>query len=321
MSIDSTFHYPPELMNLLIDTIPLLTRSKEDVFLFFKGAGVSDELVKKPHAQWRQNSASVNKFAIVRQILTKLNERNESCLRERREVLKRVVEFENFSSCWPAGQLKAKGLVAEIQKVVNVKDSFTRMANEREAERIKHKEKIDAEHEKNRKKKEQITTIRRELSALFSERNHQKRGKALEGVLNNLFQAYGISVREAFMLTGTEGEGIVEQIDGVIEMEGHLYFVEMKWWDKPLGTAEVAQHIVRVYSRAQARAIIISASDFTVPAVSTCRDALQQKVVILCTLQELVFMLEREGDLIDLFKKKIHAAMVDKNPYIAINCN
>jgi hypothetical protein len=84
--------------------------------------------------------------------------------------------------------------------------------------------------------------------------------------------------------TGTEGEGIVEQIDGVIEMEGHLYFVEMKWWDKPLGTAEVAQHIVRVYSRSQARAIIISASDFTAPAVTICKEALQQKVIILCAL-------------------------------------
>ena len=34
--MDITFHYPPELMNLLIDVIPLLNRSKQDVFLFFE---------------------------------------------------------------------------------------------------------------------------------------------------------------------------------------------------------------------------------------------------------------------------------------------
>jgi len=35
-------HYPPELFNLLVDTIPLLFRSKMDVVIFFLGAGVSD---------------------------------------------------------------------------------------------------------------------------------------------------------------------------------------------------------------------------------------------------------------------------------------
>jgi hypothetical protein len=38
--MDITFHYPPDLMNLLIDTLPLLCRSKEDLLLFFQGAGV-----------------------------------------------------------------------------------------------------------------------------------------------------------------------------------------------------------------------------------------------------------------------------------------
>ncbi len=57
------------------------------------------------------------------------------------------------------------------------------------------------------------------LSALFGESNSQKRGKSLEGVLNRLFEASGILVREAFTLTGAQGEGIVEQIDGVVEID------------------------------------------------------------------------------------------------------
>jgi hypothetical protein len=39
---DITFHYPPELMSLLIDTIPLLNKTKKDVLTFFKGAGVPE---------------------------------------------------------------------------------------------------------------------------------------------------------------------------------------------------------------------------------------------------------------------------------------
>jgi restriction system protein len=56
-------------------------------------------------------------------------------LKQRREVLRRVIEFENFDTCWPADQLKAKGLVASIREVVSQKDAFTRINLEREQER------------------------------------------------------------------------------------------------------------------------------------------------------------------------------------------
>ena len=34
---DIIFHYPPELFNLLVDVLPLLNRSKQDVLVFFRG--------------------------------------------------------------------------------------------------------------------------------------------------------------------------------------------------------------------------------------------------------------------------------------------
>jgi restriction system protein len=39
--MDIIFQYPPDLMNLLIQAIPRICRSKNDVLLFFRGAGVS----------------------------------------------------------------------------------------------------------------------------------------------------------------------------------------------------------------------------------------------------------------------------------------
>ena len=315
MNIDITFHYPPELMSLLIDTIPLLNRSKKDVFLFFKGAGVSDADTHVPYQQWKQDHDSINKYEIVRQVLTKINERGETRLRERREILKRVVEFENFSACWETDQLKAKGLVAEIRKVVNVKDSFTRMNLERERERQQRLHKEQVQKVKLRKRLETLEKVKQDLFALFALAHPQHRGKALEDVLNRLFKAFDVSIREAFVLVGDSGEGIIEQIDGVIEIDGHLYFVEMKWWKSPLGVPEISRHLVRVYHRAESRAIIISASDFTDPAITTCKEALQQKVVVLCTLQEIVMLLERQEDLKKFLKEKIQTAIVDKEPF------
>jgi len=37
MTTDVPFHYPPELFNLLVDTIPLLNRSKNPCFTTLSG--------------------------------------------------------------------------------------------------------------------------------------------------------------------------------------------------------------------------------------------------------------------------------------------
>lgn len=36
---ETTFQYPPDLFALLVDTVPVLCKSKKDVVLFFRGAG------------------------------------------------------------------------------------------------------------------------------------------------------------------------------------------------------------------------------------------------------------------------------------------
>jgi restriction system protein len=321
MTIDTTFPYPPELMQLLVNVIPLLNRSKKDVFLFLKGAGVPENLIASPYNQWRQNRDSINKYEITRQVLTKLNERGEACIQERREILKRIIEFESFTVCWPDDQFKAKGLVSEIRDVVNRKDSFTRMNIERKRERLQRLEKEDAEKKKLLEDEATKEKIKQEFFQLFSAKNHQQRGKALESVLNRLFKAFDISVRESFTLVGENNEGIIEQIDGAIELDGHIYFVEMKWWDSAIGVPEVSQHLVRILSRAEGRAIIISASDFTRPAVTTCKEALHHKVVSLCTLHEIVKLLERKDDLKEFLRKKVQAAIIDKNPFLMIMDN
>src|SRR5688572_8668219 len=132
--MDIAYHYPPELFQLLVDTIPRLARSKNDVLTFFRGAGIAESALAGLRVRLGKNPTALNKFEITRTILAHINERGEDGLRERREVLKRVVDFEDFSTCWPEDQLKAKGLVAEIRRVINVKDSFARMNQERDRE-------------------------------------------------------------------------------------------------------------------------------------------------------------------------------------------
>jgi len=310
--VDIVFQYPPQLMDLLIDTIPRLCRGRKTVLLFFEGAGVEEPLLADLRHRIHKDPKSINKFDIARTILTRLNQRGESTLRERREVLKRVVEFENFSTCWPDDRLEAKGLVAEIRKVIDVKDSFTRMSQEREAESRKHRDAQEARQRAIREKKETLQKLKAELFGLFKMTDQWDRGRILESVLNRLFQASEILVRESFTLRGDESSRVVEQIDGLIEIDGHLYLVEIKWWDDKLGVGDVAQHLVRVYHRGNARGIFISARGYTDPAIESCRDSLQRLTFILTELEEIVRALEIEMPLADLFRQKVVAAISER---------
>jgi len=312
---DITFHYPPELFDHLVDVIPLLSKSKQNSLLFLKGAGVPDSMMRDLSDRVAFDRTNITKYEIARTVLTRLNEKGEKTLRARREILKRVTEFENFSSCWPDDQLKARGLIAEIRDIINVKDSFTRMKIEREKEVEEKRKNSHAQLAKVRKRKEVLASLRHDLNSLFILTDAQKRGKQLEQVLNRLFQFYEISIREAFTLTGNDGEGIVEQIDGVVEIDGSIYLVEMKWWEKPIGRGEVSQHLVRIFSRGHARGIFISNSGFTEPAITICRESLSRTTVVLCLMEEIVKLLAAERSLKDLLKAKIEAAIIDKNPF------
>ena len=125
---------------MLVDTIPRLCRSKRDVLLFFRGAGIRESMLRDLYQRLKEDASSVNKFDMVRTLLARLNEAGDAALGERRVLLQRVHDFEEFSTCWENDRLEAQGLVGQIRQVVNVKDSFTRMRQEREEEARKHRE-------------------------------------------------------------------------------------------------------------------------------------------------------------------------------------
>ena len=136
----------------------------------------------------------------------------------------------------------------------------------------------------------------------------------MERALNTLFAIDGILIREAFSIKGKCGEGVIEQIDGLIEIDGQLYLVEAKWWNTTLGPAEVSPHLVRVYGRGGvAYGLFISYTDLTAAARAICRDAiLQGRVVVVVKLQEIVELLESDGDIKDWIKQKVRDAIADK---------
>ncbi|MCL2723747.1 MAG: restriction endonuclease [Polyangiaceae bacterium] len=312
-------HYPPELFQLLVDAIPCLLKGKQAVLDFFKSCGVPEVDYATIQQTVRYDKESINKFEIVKQVLRQINDLGDARLRARREILRRVTQWDDFSLGYDNDRTKAEGYVAKIQKLVNVKDSFTRMSDERNALAAKERQQREQAILEKKRVAEERARIRDRLAVLFAEKDPHARGLQLEKVLNDLFKSFGILVRESFRRYGEAGEGVVEQIDGVIELSSDIYLVEIKWYSDPIGTDKVAPHMVRVFGRGAARGILISASGFTDPAVTMVRESLRQAPFILVELEELMILLEFEQSLSDLLTAKVRAAIVDKNPLFKPN--
>lgn len=100
-----------------------------------------------------------------------------------------------------------------------------------------------------------------------------------------------------------------------------LYLVEMKWHAAKIGTAEISQHLVRVFNRGGARGIFIASEGYTEAAVTTCRESLGQITIALCDLQELVLLLEHGHELERLLRRKVEIAIAERDPYRRILCS
>jgi len=304
---DDVYHYPPDLMALLTDAIPLLCRSRADVLTFFRGcgvpAGMTDDL-----RRW------FSKHEITRAVLARLNEGGDRMLAQRRELIKRVTQFQDFSVCHPDDQLKARGVVVAIRDLVNVKDAFTKMSLERERERQQRVQQHEAEAAAKRRGREEREDLRHRLAGLVSMASPQRRGIALEGVLNDIFRMDGVSVRDAFSIRNDHGQ-VTEQIDGLIALGTQLILVEAKWHSEPLSKSDVSAHLVSLYSRGDVYGLVVSYSGFKPSAIEICKTALADLVVVLAEVHELLMLLEDpDASLGEWLQEKIIKASVDRVP-------
>lgn len=61
-------HYPHDLLDLLVKSIPCLVKSKKDVILFVEGAGVDATDLRDAHATLAKDAQSI-KSEIMRDVI------------------------------------------------------------------------------------------------------------------------------------------------------------------------------------------------------------------------------------------------------------
>lgn len=87
--------------------------------------------------------------------------------------------------------------------------------------------------------------------------NPQERGYDFERFLRELFDAYGLSARASFRLTG-------EQIDGSFVLHNETYLLEAKWQNAPTGAADLHIFEGKLGEKAHwSRGLFVSNSGFT----------------------------------------------------------
>jgi restriction system protein len=107
-----SYHFPPDLIAVLIDTIPKLVKSKELLLSFFRNAGVGESLLKPYEDLLARDRSVVKMYTVTRELLIAINEQGDKGLSTRRKILKAVYDFEDFDNCCYENQRNAaRGLV------------------------------------------------------------------------------------------------------------------------------------------------------------------------------------------------------------------
>lgn len=311
----TTWHYPPDFLELMIGTTALLVKSKTGLCSFFEGAGVPRTVLEPLRERIERDRHSLRMIDISRTAIEAANKLSgDNGLTTRREIVKRVTQFTAFDQCWPENEDKARGRVSKVREYVQIHSAATRYVEDSERERRRL---MAAEHERRQaeaQRRAERQRIADKLASLFTETNAQRRGKQLEALVNELFTLDGIIVAEAFELRAEAGN-VVEQIDGVVEFESELYLVELKWWSQRLGPGEVAQHMLRVFSRGHARGIFIANPGFTDAAIESVREHLHRAPFILAELEEVVRILHDDVNVRDWLRPKLRAVQLEKRPF------
>lgn len=317
--MDTYFHFPPDLFNLLVDTIPRLNKTKKDLLLFFQNVGVPKAQLQPYYILLSSNRSQLKKYDVTREILAFLNQQSERMLGVRRKLLQRVIEFDSFETCYPNDKDRAKANVADIQKLVKMKDTVTKYEKyliKEQSEKIKKQQKIVDEI---RRSKERFEDLQQRFSQLFSIQNPQERGKKLEKVLNDIFLYFKIGVKEDFVIYDDETGKNYEQIDGVVEINHYLTLVEMKWEKVPIGADKIARFMSRLLVRKNVDGIVISYSSFAETAIPTAKEALAISVLTLVDLKDIFDVLNQKKDLAEFFSELIKNVKLYKNPKPVVN--
>lgn len=309
-------HLRPDLIEKLVTAISHLVWSKQAALDLFRNAGVPDGLFRDFQDQLQRDKDRVKKPIMARTILQRMNDAGDApnAIRMRRELVRRVVEWKDYTTCPPNCDAIARGAVAAVQEVVGKYDFLTEIRQDRDRRVSEHMHKVEVEREAHARRVTEWQSIKTDFAKCFGCADPHERGRAFEKVMNRLFLHANLSARPPFTLRGESGKPL-EQIDGSIELEHFIYVIEIKWWAQPVEQKEMGAFGMKVFLRdgTQVRGLFISASNYTEGAVQTATEAFAKgRPIILMTLKEFFDVLQADGEVRQLLLDRVRLMLDQK---------
>ena len=113
----TTWHYPPDFLEMMIDATALLVKSKTGLCSFFEGSGVPAAALRPLRERIAKDRNSVRMTEIARAAIEAANKMpSDRGLETRREIVRRVAQFTAFDQCWQENEAKARGRVAQVRE-------------------------------------------------------------------------------------------------------------------------------------------------------------------------------------------------------------
>jgi len=305
-ALDRSYHYPPDVLELLVDTIPRLIKSKAGLLEFFEQAGTPEELIAEWRTKLHKDRMSVSKYHLARGLLRGLNALGDEARPVRHQVLSRLARYADFSAGWEDDRGRAEELVSRIRELAGVTDADTWQASCQEAlTRQVTRETYHARLKHTEDRRQALEALKRDLYQAFRVSDPSERRAILGSVLPRLFTCHDIRTRQATAAPPVDDAAVL------IEFDEGFFLVELRWSDRPLDFKQLAPHLVTLYGCPDLRGLLISSSGFTDHAVRDL-SSIQPQRMVLCQLQEIVLLLEQGHDLKKLLRAKLRAAETEQ---------
>jgi len=236
-ALDRSYHYPPDVLELLVDTIPRLIKSKAGLLEFFEQAGTPEELIAEWRTKLHKDRMSVSKYHLARGLLRGLNALGDEARPVRHQVLSRLARYADFSAGWEDDRGRAEELVSRIRELAGVTDADTWQASCQEAlTRQVTRETYHARLKHTEDRRQALEALKRDLYQAFRVSDPSERRAILGSVLPRLFTCHDIRTRQATAAPPVDDAAVL------IEFNQGFFLLDIRWSDRRFDFRQLAPH-------------------------------------------------------------------------------
>jgi hypothetical protein len=248
---------------------------------------------------------------IVTQLVEMLTTHEDTYQELLLHLMVEVAKIEDFSHLaklddGPNKVTKARESIRNLKRQIDGLEHI--LQEKKDAE--KRRQEILARQEKVNAVSETLEQLTREYMALIKSQDFQKRGYQLEKILRTLFDVFDLDPRASFKITG-------EQIDGAFTFENIDYLLEAKWQQELIRASDLDSLAGKLSRKLDnTLGLYLSINGFSKDGVEIHSSG--RRVMFLMDGADLMAVLERRIDLVQLLYRKRRAASQTGNIYLKV---